>query len=216
MKTIILVVFVLLATRADAVLIDFEIGPRCIGANTNCAPELFSGNPLTTRYQNLGVIFSGAAPGQGGEILWDGSFGHAAHSGVAILAFNTSSLAGQPIFPEILTFLQPVSHVEIWGASGQQCFTPECVAANTQTFVMEAFNSLNALVGSSTVATFNFSRLSVDGSGITSVRINRLSGSAGSEFDDLLFTPQAVPEPSALLLLLIGLAAPFARSRKIA
>jgi hypothetical protein len=80
------------ARTANAVLIDFEIGPRCVippNIPNPCAPILFADTgPLTTRYSSLGVTFSGPAPGQGGAILFFSSFGQGTHSGEDIFAFN--------------------------------------------------------------------------------------------------------------------------------
>jgi len=204
MKTIIIAAMLLLTTgSANAVLIDFEIGPLCTPPNgpTPCAPETFpETQPLTTLYSPLAVTFSGPAPGQGGAILLFGSFG-LVHSGEDILAFNPKSPSIYPRFPETLTFSHLVSHVEISAESGNTCFA-NC--ALDQTFVMDAFNDSNVLVASSTISTHFFSLLAVDAPNIRSVRINRLSGINGSVFDDLSFTFQAVSEPSALWLLLVG------------
>ena len=177
--------------RAEIVTINFDVDAF---GNPIRGPDLFSEtSPLTTLYAPLGVIFSGPAPGQGGAIVNDSSWGIPARSGRNILAFNPD--AGYPRFPETLFFTTLVSHVEIY-ASG---------SFDTDTFVMRAFDDGGALVGTSTVTTQVFQKLEVSHEpGIRRVELTRTGGGGGSEFDDLSFA--VVPEPSTLALLAVGTA----------
>ena len=113
---------------------------------------------------------------------------------------------GIPQDPERITFDQPWGTVTIWAAGGYQ----------SSTFVMNAYDSSNTLVGSSTVTTQDWQPLSVSyGLGIKYVE---LSESGGSAFIyDNLSNSAPVPIPATLLLFgpgLVGLAAIRRRFKK--
>jgi hypothetical protein len=101
---------------------------------------------LTDLYAASGAIFSGPGGNNGGAILDQaGRFGVNARSGESFLAFNRVGAAmldgSLPIDPEAITFATLVTDVSIWASGG----------AETASFLMEAFDAADALVGTSTV-----------------------------------------------------------------
>ncbi len=187
-------------SASQTTLITFDVDAL---GNPISAPTYFmSTGPLTTEYASLGVTFGGSGPGLGGAILNDSSWLYKARSGENILAFNDTvdPPHDYPALPERLVFSTPMSDVEIWFSGSK----------DVDEIVIQAYNSSDMLVDSMTLASQDWALLSVHSDlGISKVYLHRLSGTEGTEFDDLKFTvlDARVPEPGAAALLLAALPA---------
>jgi hypothetical protein len=133
---------------------------------------------LSTRYEALGVVFSGPAPGQGGEILNQcANFGVSGHSSPNFLAFNTS--ADNAGGPETLQFSPPASSVVI--KVGSQ---------SSATATLTAFDGSAMVAESSRTLTTAVATLPVTAGHITSARI--ASPATTFVVDDLVWSSPPV------------------------
>ncbi|MCB2213309.1 T9SS type A sorting domain-containing protein [bacterium] len=133
------------------------------------APSLFNDQvPLTTEYEDLGVVFQGL-----GEVLNDGGgFSVSGYSAPNFLAFNTGVGANPP---ETLLFDPPITEISILGGHSSSVFIE-----------MTAYNSGGGQVGySSVTGTTAMQELSITGNDIVEVVLD-FSGSVCC-FDDLFF-----------------------------
>ena len=168
------------------------------------APVKFiSAVPLTTEYS--GVTFSGPRSLDGGAILDQGSnFGSlSAYSGLNFLAFNrqaTMNNTGIPTDPETIVFTDLWKTVSIYAAGGN----------SMDTFLMQAFDSNDNLVGTASVTAQGWSLLTVSSAAdnIRKVVLTQSAGDGTFVFDDLSATDSSAPvaEPASLILLLAGIA----------
>jgi PEP-CTERM motif len=154
--------------------------------------------PLTSAYSSSGVTFSGPSAGQGGAILnQSGNFGVNAYSGTNFLAFNGTTYATGP---ETIVFTDLWKTVSIYAAGGN----------SINTFLMQAFDSIDSLVGTASVITQGWSLLAVSSEieDIRKVVLTQTAGDGTFVFDDLRATDSSapVPEPASLILLLAGIA----------
>lgn len=81
-------------------------------------------------------------------------------------------------------------------------------SSGIDTVVMTAYDALNAVVGTDTVASQEWAKLSITYPvGISRVVLDRTAGGGGAEFDDLTFgsAPGGVPEPMTGTTFLAGL-----------
>lgn len=165
--------------------------------NPIAAPAVFADTaPLTTLYSTLGVTFAGSSAGMGGAIVNTSTWGRPALSGANILGLNP--LNDYAHFPETIVFASPVKYVEIW-MSG---------SFDSDTVVMTAYDALNGVIGTSTVASQEWAKLSIASPGIVLVTLDRTAGGGGTEFDNLTYGdgPRSVPVPATMLLFAPGLA----------
>jgi hypothetical protein len=196
------------SARAQTTTINFDVNSNGIPI---AAPSLFAETTrLTTLYSPLGVTFSGPGGNNGGAILDEGgNFGVNARSGRNFLAFNrvvAMSDGGFATDPETITFAVPEQTVSIYAAGGN----------TTDTFVMNAFDATNSLVGTSTVSSQQFALVSTTaGGGITHVVLTQ-TGDSIFVYDDLSFTamPNSQPEPAGVSVLGIGAAMALVRRRR--
>jgi hypothetical protein len=192
------------SAHAANTTINFDVDAL---ANPITAPFSFTGAvALTDLYSALGVTFGGSATGLGGAILTDSTFGRPALSGSNILAFNSSAVSAH--FPENIYFASAIGYVEIWMAGSY----------DVDTVTMTAYDASGNVLGTSTVASQDWARLSVFSPGIAKVTLDRIAGTGGTEFDNLTFgDTRPVPVPATILLLgpgLVGLAAIRRRFKK--
>jgi len=196
----------LTASTAQAVFINFENDSAGVPF---AAPNVFFfTTPLTTFYTPLGVTFSGPATDSGGALLEDTAvFGISALSGKNFVGFNRTAVynpTGTASDPETLTFSIPVTDVSIWASGG----------GNSATFVMNAFDASNALVGSNTInpAASTYGQLVVSYAlGISYVTLTESNGDGSFVYDDLGFTQ--VPEPASAALAAISILVGVRRRR---
>jgi hypothetical protein len=170
---------------AQAVLVDFEqlTSAPCTFAQTT---------PLHDELASLGIHFAGPTTIDGGAVLDQcGNFIIPPHSGFKFLTFNSALSAfpggGSPVGPETVSFDQRVTNVDIWVASG---------LTTTATFVIDAFDGATH-VGSNTLSVgpvWTLFSISVAG-GLTRVVLD--ANVSIYIYDDLSFTPQAGPPPTA-------------------
>ncbi len=140
-----------------------------------------SATALRNEYQAVGVLFNGPGGNNGGAILNEcGGFSVNGYSSPNFLAFNTSSTlsnGGMPRGPEEITFVQPVSFVQIKAGSNTSA---------GQTITMQAFDASNSSLGSKTITLGpTLQPLSISASGIAKVTIS--SPASVFVLDDLLF-----------------------------
>lgn len=193
--------------RADLINFDFDAN-----GNPITGPIVFSAtSPLTELYAPLGVHFSGPTAGSGGAIINPrNGFGVPPRSGTNIFGFNRRATypgGGAPTDPESILFDALASSVSIWASGG--------FAAGT--FRIDAYDSSNTLVGSSTAknAIGSYALLAVSyAGGIRRVELRSLNA-YGFAFDDLEFAPlsAATPEPGSLALASLGGLALFGARR---
>ncbi len=179
---------------AQATVIDFD---------DVVAPDLFAETgALREEYAGLGVHFVGPADKDGAAIVNDSTWGVSAHSGLNILAVNPNAAdallgGGTPQGPETILFDSLMGEVSIY-VSG---------SGNADTFTIEAYDAMNALVDSDTVTTHDWALLGVSSAaGIQRVVLAVPVYEGGSMFDDLSFTElaPAVPAPAGILLGTLG------------
>jgi hypothetical protein len=194
------------AGASRAATINFDID--AFGSPITPPPNFLATVPLTTLYSPIGVTFSGPAALSGDAILNDlGAFGVSARSGTNFLAFNGDALyqsGGLASDPETVTFSTLMSNVSIWASGG----------GNSATFVMNAFDASNALVGSNTInpAASTYGQLLVSyAPGISYVTLTESNGDGSFVYDDLGFTQ--VPEPASAVLAVLSILAGGRRRR---
>jgi hypothetical protein len=207
--------------RGGSILINFDTD--AFGNALDAPTDFFSTTALNELYAPLGIHFSGPSANDGGAILNAGAvpgppedsnspggpplpdFGVFAHSGTNVLAFNrgavfssdTEANGGVPRDPETISFDKAVHQVSIFAAGG---FT-------TSTFTMNGYNSSGNLTVTTSITTQDWSQLVLNSTvPIQSVMLIETSTDAnlGNLFiyDDLRVG--AVPEPSSLILLVLG------------
>jgi len=180
------------------ITINFDVDAN--GVPINAPANFISTTPLRDLYASLGVHFSGPGLNDGGGAILnqEAGFGVNARSGTNFLAFNpsTSYTSGGVVSdPETLTFDTLMSKVSIFASPG----------GNTiGTFTLQAFDSSNLLVGTSTVTPDNetYGQLSITASDIRKVVLTN-TGSEAFVYDDLTFQQgvSSVPEPGIYALL---------------
>jgi hypothetical protein len=185
------------AGGARAATINFDVDAF---GSPIAAPNIFANAAaLTTLYTPIGVTFSGPAPLSGGAIL-DVSSGFAITtiSGNNFLAFNIVAPypgGGVANDPETITFSTLMSDVSIWASGG----------GNAATFLMNAYDSANALVATTTLSSAPgaYVQLSVFApSQIASVGLAQLTGDGSFVYDDLTYN---VPEPASAALAAVSI-----------
>lgn len=184
-------VFLLLCTAslAQADVLTFE--------------DLGDGEAVTTQY--LGVVFSNATAAQAGVSLNEFSF--PPHSG-SFAVFDDGG-------PLSLTFMSPVSEFSAYFTYTTQLTIVAFDAANNPVVtMMSAFGNNTADGGEPGSSPNEFILFAV--SGISRITISGLPTGTSFVMDDVTFNAgaTAVPEPTALALMALGLSAVARRRRK--
>ena len=204
MKRTFLVTSVLVLTlvgnvSAQAGTININFDTDASGNPLSAPSEFAATTALTNLYTPLGVTFSGPGGNDGGAILNQSSnfsIGLAL-SQPNFLAFNSFAMlsdGGTPTSPETISFSTPASSVSIYAASGTL-------------YTLTAFNSSNVQIGQDVVTdNGGWNLLSVSASGIAYVTVDNTSPLW--VLDNLSVTngAVAVPEPSSLVAVGLGVA----------
>ena len=184
-----------------SVVIDFDYDAQ--GFDLPAPGFFIDSSPLTSLYAPMGVLFSGPQAGTGGAIVnrKQGGFTVPTRSGANFLAFSSDKYAHGP---ETITFTGGATSVTIYA-----------IAPGTSSFTLTAYNSLGVPLTATTVLAtenvnnnfvFNYYPLTVTTSAalpidhviLTQQSINPPQNMI-YEYDDLSFTPAALPSPSAVV-----------------
>jgi len=181
--------------RADAVTIDFDTFP-----NSSLVPD---GTVITTQYASLGVTFSSPAPA-GGPIA--GAFpGGTSSAPNVLVGLDPATQAGLlPIVLDIAGLLPNSLNVTLVSV-GNATVTATAFASDLVTVLdtVSVTHGPGAGVGLGAI-----DPITLTGTGIASVRFEITQTGPvldGFGIDDVVFSPQAVPEPSTSILFGTGL-----------